>query len=123
MKNLEEGELKIQCEQPSPQVIRINWLGKSVDRQPRTVLNPYFAEIFSEAIESKSTVEMHFERLEYFNSSTITAVIQLIQLARQRGVRMKLVYDDSLKWQRISFEPLKIFGKDGDSISFARSGV
>ena len=54
---------------------------------------------------------MSFAALEHFNSSTVTSVIQLIQEARHRAIRLEVVYDPSRKWQRLSFDALRIFDK------------
>jgi hypothetical protein len=57
-------------------------------------------------------IELHFEQLEHFNSSTITSLIQLIQDSRARSIKLILVYDQALKWQRLSFDALRVFVKD-----------
>ncbi len=57
-------------------------------------------------------VEMHFEKLEHFNSSTIAAIIRFIQDARTKGVRLVIVYNQALKWQKLSFDALRVFAKD-----------
>ena len=38
---------------------------------------------------------MHFEKIEHFNSSTITALIKLIQICRKSNVKLVMVYDQS----------------------------
>jgi hypothetical protein len=60
----------------------------------------------------KLPIELHFEKLEHFNSSTITSIIQLIQDSRARGVKLVLVYDEALKWQKLSFDALRVFARD-----------
>jgi hypothetical protein len=90
----------------------LTWKGKSDDRYPGKVLAPYFAQVLASADERKAAVEMHFEKLDHFNSSTIAAVIRFIQDARQRAVKLVLVYNQSLKWQKLSFDALRVFAKD-----------
>jgi hypothetical protein len=96
-------------------VIRLDWKGKSNNREPAKLLQPFFADIVADIVKAgaatKSTVEMHFEKLEHFNSSTITALIQFIQTSRSAGVPLVICYDASLKWQRLSFDALRIFEK------------
>ena len=46
------------------------------------------------------------------NSSTITAIIQIIQEAKARGTKLELVFDPSKTWQKLSFEALGVFAKD-----------
>ena len=65
--------------------IRLFWKGRSTARNPGELLVPYFQGIFQSVVESgRATVEMHFERMEHFNSSTVGALIYLIQDARGR---------------------------------------
>ena len=96
-------------------VRRYVWAGRSNDRQPGKLLAPYFSRVLADAQEHKATIEMHFERLEHFNSSTITAFIQLIQDARQKAVPLVFVYNQTFKWQRLSFDALRVFVK-GDRL-------
>ena len=37
------------------------------------------------------------------------AIVQSIHLAKKAGVKLTLAYDDRVEWQRLSFEPLKVF--------------
>jgi hypothetical protein len=97
-----------------------SWKGKSNDRHPTKLLAPFFDELLATTAASGQAVEMHFEGLEHFNSSTITALIKLIQSARAKGVRVTFVYDQELKWQRLSFDALRVFEK-GDGLFELRS--
>lgn len=92
--------------------MRCMWLGKSSDRNPSLVLAPYFDKLIAEASGVKCPVEMHFEKLDHFNSSTITVLIRVIQRARNQGVALVMIYDQALKWQRLSFDALRVFEKD-----------
>jgi len=110
MESLRAGDLKIDIvEQDS--AIRLHWLGMSNERQPEKVLKPFFATVLDGASTGNKAVELHFEQIERFNSSTILCIIQLIQEARHRNIRLEVVYDPSRKWQRLSFDALRIFDK------------
>lgn len=63
--------------------------------------------MFTEAKNRGGGIEMVFTELEHFNSSTIAALIQTINSARDRGVAMTLRYDRKRNWQVLSFEALK----------------
>ncbi len=113
MENLVADDLTIEAaEGPPPGPLVLTWKGKSDDRYPGKVLGPYFAQVLARAGERRSAVEMHFEKLDHFNSSTIAAVIRFIQDARQRGVKLVIVYNQALKWQKLSFDALRVFAKD-----------
>jgi len=116
MDDFVSGALQVTASDPGDvKVMRYQWTGRSNDRQPGKLLAPFFSRVLADAQERKVGVEMHFERLEHFNSSTITAFIQLIQDARQKAVSLTFVYNQSLKWQRLSFDALRVFVK-GDSL-------
>lgn len=115
MDDLVAGDLTIEAvEHPGTDPIRLNWKGKSNDRHPGKVLGAYFGNILAVAAQRKVPVEMHFEKLEHINSSTIASVIQLIQEARQKDVKLVLVYDDSLRWQKVSFDALRVLANDAN---------
>jgi hypothetical protein len=116
MENLIFNDLTVEVSAPSTDKIRLDWKGKSNDRQPRKILDPFFVQVSDAALDQKAGVEMHFEALEYFNSSTITAIIQLIQDLRAKKVSLEIQYDSSIKWQKLSFDALKIFEKKQDGL-------
>jgi hypothetical protein len=113
MQGLVVGDLRIEAlEQEAPPAVRLLWKGKSNNRHPGEALAPYFREVLATASLRKLPIELHFEKLEHFNSSTITSLIQLIQDSRARSVKLILVYDEALKWQKLSFDALRVFARD-----------
>lgn len=112
MESLVAGDLRIDVDETAdPKAIRLHWLGMSTDRQPEKVLAPFFAVVLQAVVEQTRVLELHFEKIERFNSSTILSIIQLIQAARNRTTPMVVVYDPTRKWQRLSFDALRIFDK------------
>ena len=115
------GDLVIEVdEDAAATVIRLDWRGKSNHRQPDTVLAPFFAEMTSKAVSGGKALEMHFEQLEFFNSSTITAIIQYVKELRDRKVKLTVSFDARHRWQKIFFDALCIFDK-GDGLFTIRS--
>jgi hypothetical protein len=110
--DLTVGDLAIEIVSAPPEPICCWWRGKSNDRQPSRVLTPYLAELLDRADGESVSLEMHFENLDHFNSSTITVLIELIQGAQERGVPLTLFYDRGLKWQKLSFNALRVFDRD-----------
>ena len=106
MEPLHEGELSIE---PSVFLgrLRLDWTGRSSHRDPGAFLRPYLAEALRVVEEQGTVLEMHFEKLVHFNSSTIAVVVQLIAIARMRNVSLMLVYDARAKWQAMSFDALR----------------
>lgn len=91
----------------------LRWRGRSHHRQPGNVLGPYLSAAVREASDASALLEMRFDELEYFNSATVMAIIQCVHAARSNKVRLRLVYDDALEWQRLSFDPMHVFTRDG----------
>jgi hypothetical protein len=116
MENLTAGDLRIEVKRdPEKNAVELHWLGKSNERNPTQVLQPYFRRMLEQAKQSSCLLALHFEHLEHFNSSTITAIIQLIQDARNAGVRLMICFDQKVKWQKLSFDALRVFAK-GDGL-------
>lgn len=116
MHDLAEGDLAIRHRSTvsgADPVLELTWLGRSVDQQPREKLAPYFQKALAEAQEDRARLELHFERLEHVNSSTITAIIQFIQEAKSRRVPITVVFDPARRWQRLSFEALRVLAGGG----------
>src|SRR4051794_38821119 len=106
---LVDGELRIDVSRADDDGLRLEWCGRSNHRFPAGVLTPFLREAMRRAQEAGGGIEMHFERLQFFNSSTITAIIQFMREARKKHVPVILFFDDSLEWQRLSFDALRIF--------------
>jgi hypothetical protein len=112
------GELTIEPRQPEPGgPVDVFWRGKSNDRHPARTVVPYIAEVIGAAHAEHVPVRLHFETIEHMNSSTITAIIQIIQEARTRGTPLMIVFDGSMAWQKLSFEALRVFAKDDGLLS------
>jgi len=92
---------------PSP--VQLMWKGRGNQRQPGSVLTPFFVHILDEAAHRHTALELHFEELEHLNSSTLATVIQLLQEAALKSVRTAIYYDSSLQWQRVNFDVLRVF--------------
>ena len=112
MEKLAHGDLTIEVEKRDDGALHCTWRGKSNERNPAEFLRPWFDQLLAAATAGQAAIEMHFEKIEHFNSSTITALIRLIQLCRKSTVRLVMVYDQSLKWQRLSFDALRVFDKN-----------
>jgi hypothetical protein len=73
MKNLVVGDLRIEA-LPLPEegsaAVQLLWTGRSNHRHPAEALEPYFREALEAASTRQLPIELHFEKLEHFNSST-----------------------------------------------------
>ena len=116
MLTIEDGDLRITCNALADGLMRLDLFGKSNARNPGAILLPYFESVLSSCVEQSRHLALHFEHIEHFNSSTITAIVQLVRLARSRSVHLQLVYNSSLYWQRASFEALNVLAGDDSAL-------
>src|SRR5688572_26510223 len=114
MENLTSGDLTNEVAVTPDGVYSCTWRGKSNARNAPEILKAWIEKLLAAVTERKGTIEMHFEKIDQFNSSTITALIKLIQVCRKSNVKLAMVYDQSLKWQRLSFDALRVFEKNDD---------
>src|SRR6476469_6037774 len=111
MAEMSFGDLRVDVVQ-SPGTVRLDWRGKSNEREPERKLNPFLADVLSRAREGRAKVEMHFEELEFFNSATISVVISYGKQLRDQKVPLSLTYSFRSRWQRIFFDALTMFKRD-----------
>jgi hypothetical protein len=98
------GDLTIDVEEPAPDRIVLRWKGASNTSDPGSTLKIFFDLVFAEAAGRKAVVEQHFERLTFFNSATVSALLRVVAEAGRLGLPMVLRYDGSLRWQSHNFE-------------------
>jgi len=101
------GDLKAQVDRSDAGTLRIHLSGRSASREAGKTLAPLFDRVLADATAASLTLALHFERLEYFNSSTIAALVQFIRTVHERGVRLTVVYDGKQRWQAMSFDALR----------------
>lgn len=113
------GDLRIDVDRQDG-LLRCDWRGRSVERDAELTLRPFLDRLVASAQELGAAIEMHFEELEYFNSSTIGTLITFIQRSRRQKVMLRIIYAGDIKWQSLSFDALRMFEK-GDRLFELRS--
>lgn len=108
------GDLRIEVGEDVG-LLRLDWLGRSNHQRPDVVLSSLLASVTSRAVTERKALDMHFERLEFFNSSTITVIIGHIKDLRDRRVKLTVSFDPDHRWQRIFFDALRMLDK-GDGL-------
>jgi hypothetical protein len=93
---------------PQPGLIEVFWSGASNAPDPAQALKPFFTLLMAEAETKRARIEMHFEHLTYLNSSTVSALIRLVEGAAKAGVAMEFFYDGSLRWQEHNFKTIAL---------------
>lgn len=92
--------------------IRVFWRGKSNERDPAKALAPFFATLLDAGLQRRAQIEFHFGAIEYVNSSTLSALVHFIEQCAQAGVKLVVVYDNERKWQRLTFDALRVLAND-----------
>jgi len=101
------GELTATFDSTAPSQLHVRLAGKSSSRDAGKVLAPVFDAALASASRENRVIVLHFERLDYFNSSTIAALVQFIRSAQERKLGLTVVYDAAQKWQSMSFDALR----------------
>ncbi len=113
MESFSAGDLTIDVDE-TDDLVRLVWRGKSNARNPSLLLQPFFAqalEVADAGPRGRRAVALELEGLAHFNSSTISSLIQLIHTCRGRGSKLTITFDGRVKWQKLSFEALRVLAK------------
>ncbi len=103
-----DGPLTLELDEREAE-ISLTWRGRSVAREPSQFLLPILTRAIESGERTGKTVVMDFRALEYLNSSTITPVIRVLEIAKRGTVSLSIIYDAALKWQALSFSALYLF--------------
>jgi hypothetical protein len=101
------GDLTATLDRGDAGMLRVRLSGRSASREAGKTLAPLFDGVLSTARGEARALALHFERLEYFNSSTIAALVQFIRSAHEAGIGLTVVYDGRQRWQAMSFDALR----------------
>lgn len=107
MEKLEIGDLGAGIDRTAPSVLAVRLTGRSASREAGKDLAPLFDRLLHDARSESRSLALHFETLEYFNSSTIAALVQFIRASHEKGIALEVVYDGKQRWQAMSFDALR----------------
>lgn len=88
MQALTLGDLIIEVVERSGEVLELHWTGSSNNRDPAPGLRAYFDLAMAEATARGLRLTMHFERLQFFNSSTVVVLLAFVRDASRRGLHV-----------------------------------
>ena len=103
-----DQSLSLDASDDGPELL-LTWRGRSTAREPGKFLRPILTAQLDKGCEQKRALVLDFRAVEFFNSSTITPVIRLLEEARKRGAHLVVRYRKDLRWQELSFSALKVF--------------
>ena len=107
MDTIQLEDLSARLDRSTAGSLRVLLSGRSASREAGRTLAPLFDRILADARSGSLALALHFEKLEYFNSSTIAALVQFIRVAHERGVALTVIYDGKQRWQAMSFDALR----------------
>lgn len=89
-------------------VLRQHWTGRAIELRPAAALDGYFAPVVERARAGGLTIEHHFEKLEYFNSSFISWVICHLRRTHEVEVKTIIYFEPKSHMQSASFDALRL---------------
>lgn len=101
------GKLRIALDRSSPGTLRVDFTGRSASREAGKALAPVLDALLGEARACGAALSLHFQALDYFNSSTIAAIVRFLRASEEAGIVTTLVYDGRQRWQALSFDTLR----------------
>ena len=116
--HLYKGEQLTLEKEETDSEIRIEWLGKSIDREPGKILNPIFLDLILEGTNKNKRIVMSFCKLKYMNSSTIMSISKFLERGKDNNSKITVIFDNERRWQKLSFNAMQIFKTDDDRIVF-----
>ena len=118
----ELGQLVAELERTDG-MLHVRLSGRSVSRDD--VLPAFLGRLLRTARTERRVMALHFERLLYFDSSTLAALVWLVREAHAAGVGLNVVYDPHQRWQAVSFDALRralpVQGQAGTAVHFSES--
>jgi hypothetical protein len=101
------GELTARIDVGAPGTVSVRLEGRSASRNAVEALAPLFARVIGAAADESRAIVLRFGALEYFNSSTIAALLQFTRATQQAGLALEIVYDGRQRWQALTFDALR----------------
>ena len=89
--------------------IVLTFSGKSILRDPTGMLQNGLQQAREEADAEGIGLVLDFRNLDYMNSATFTPVIKILEKARLGRTRLTVLYNQTKRWQTVSFAALAIF--------------
>ena len=93
-------------------VLRQRWSGRANALKPTDALDGYLAPVIERARAGGLTIEHHFEKLEYFNSSFISWVIHHLRRTLELKVKTILYFEPKSHMQSSSFDALRFLQRE-----------
>lgn len=115
---LVQDTLRLESRETELQTV-IAFHGVSEARDPSQFLGPIFRRAAEHAETTGRELVLDFRHLERMNSSTVVSIVRVFETARRGTLRIRVVYDRQVRWQRVCFSALIAFDTVGHRIQFS----
>jgi hypothetical protein len=95
--------------------VSISWRGESDAANPRDELLPYLVQLINELRSRK--VKVHFEKLSYMNSATVTPIMEFLGQLRGIATEIDIYYRGDLQWQATSFRAMRVVARNWKNVA------
>jgi hypothetical protein len=95
--------------------VTMAWLGQSAAKDPGSALRPYLTRFVDEVKGHELT--LRYNDLDFMNSSSVKVILQFVTHLNAAGITTVITYDDTISWQRLSFQALKTFSRQMEHIA------
>ena len=93
--------------------IYLSWEGRGNERDPSATLGTFLQAVVAYASERGASLELRCERLAFINSGTVGCLVARIRRCADANVALRLCYDATKTWQRLSFQAMEAVARDG----------
>ena len=112
MESFRCGELTVSLlETSAPARLYLSWSGRGSDRDPQRTLTPFLQAVLDHALASHASIELRCQGLTYVNAATIGCIVDLVHRCEAAGVDVVVRYDATSRWQKLSFEAMRMLTK------------
>ncbi len=96
-------EVALRIETAATATVTVTWTGRAADRRPAAVLEP----IFTRLLGLGRDLVFDLTGLEHISSLTMVVIMKFVKQLNLCGLSIDFRYDESVSWQRMTFETLR----------------
>jgi len=102
----ENGFLTLNLEE-SEDTVLVRWSGRSTSLYPYDFLKP----IFNDVLAFNKKIVMNFVKVDLVTSSTLTPLVELLEIIKNGDWQIELQFDSGIEWQELTFSALAVFSQ------------
>ncbi len=91
--------------------MRLDWMGNGRIQDGSVALTPFLEKIARDALSGRAGIEVHIERMQFCNSTTLAAVVRFVRRVADQSVDLEVVFEPRHRWQKVLAETLTMFDR------------